>query len=141
VVRDLGNRPVRLELLEALLARERHGRRSVVDQPVLREALERRGLHVLEEERSRPAEPRRALERSLRRRGGGALHRVDVVRRAGERCPLRGSGRALDEGGVVRIRIRPSGPGRRSLLRSPAAAGGDREQNGQDERARHPRAE
>jgi hypothetical protein len=27
------------------------------------------------------------------------------------------------------------------LLRSPAAAGGDREQNGQDERARHPRAE
>jgi hypothetical protein len=34
VVRDLGNRPVRLELLEALLARKRDGRCSVVDQPV-----------------------------------------------------------------------------------------------------------
>jgi hypothetical protein len=50
-----GDRPVRVELLEALLACGRDRCRGVVDQPVLREVLERRGLQVLEEARGRRA--------------------------------------------------------------------------------------
>src|SRR5215210_1124126 len=105
-VRDGRDRPVRLELLEALLARERYGGSGVVDQAVLRQVLERRRLQVVEETRRRPSHRRRPLERTRGCGRGCALHRGDVARSSRERGPLDRRRRALDKRRIVRVGVR-----------------------------------